>query len=80
MVARNLLNAIGEEVLNSITVIDAQRLPGQNLGKPRLMKIAFESVEKNQYVECYKTSLSNTVHMVKYTFAAASPTLNACWS
>ena len=31
MVVQSLLNALGEEVSNSITVIDAQRLPERNL-------------------------------------------------
>ena len=57
VVAQSLLNVLGEEVSNSITVIDAQRLPERNRGKPRLMKIAFESVEQKIKVLSTKTSL-----------------------
>ena len=57
VVAQSLLNALGEDVSNSITVIDAQRLPERNRGKPRLMKIAFESVEQKIKVLRANTSL-----------------------
>ena len=57
VVAQSLLNALGEEVSNSITVIDAQRLHERNRCKPRLMKIAFESVEQKIKVLHAKTSL-----------------------
>ena len=47
-VARNLTNALDDEVSRHVSATDAQHLPVRLRGKPRLMKIAYESVDKKK--------------------------------
>ena len=44
--ARELTDALGEEVSRYVNVIDACRFSERRRGKPRLMKIAYETVEQ----------------------------------
>lgn len=56
-VARSLTNALGDDVSRHVTVTDAQRLPWRVRGKPRLMKIAYESVDQKVRVLRANTKL-----------------------
>ena len=56
-VARELTDALGEEVSRHVNVTDACRFSERRWGKPRLMKIAYETVEQKVRVLRAKMAL-----------------------
>ena len=68
VVAQSLLNALGEEVSNSITVIDAQRLPERNRGKPRL-----NSTYGRVYIRSSKSHVECLLELNTKTFLSKLP-------
>ena len=56
-IAREIIDALGEEIIRYVNVTDACRFSERKRGKPRLMKVAFEKVDQKVKVLRAKMAL-----------------------